>query len=107
MSIDDPKAAAILDRALRALIRSINAPLVHPSDKGRTIELFRWLLENGIAYSADGVRAWFKANYPAWPEEEILAIAAGVLAGRKFRVGIKGPFWNEEFLKGLLRPDER
>jgi hypothetical protein len=93
--ISDPVVAV----ALRDLTRVVNLStgVAHPRDRSMAIHAFKILKSNGHRYDPAEIRAWAMANGWAAHDARVLSgYAAGVLAGKRYRVGSSG--WNPQIL---------
>lgn len=105
-----PKSAIanpVVARALGDLTVRVNLStgLGHPSDKAAAVGTFRILLAGGERVDPDEVAAWAANNgWGLGAARELAEIAAGVLAGRRYRVERHG--WRDDILD-LWRAEAR
>lgn len=85
LTIANPVVAAALE-SLTAVV-NLSTGLGHPSDRAAAVRMFQLLNAGGEHFEPAEVRAWAANN--GWNREgtrELEEVAAGVLAGRRFRV---------------------
>lgn len=95
ITVANPVVAAALE-ALTAVI-NIETGLGHPRDRASAIDLFAILRRGGERFEPAEVRAWAVNNdWSSRSARELEEIAAGVLAGRRFRSEADG--WSDDAL---------
>jgi hypothetical protein len=90
----------VVERALESLTSRVNVStgLGHPSDKAGAVGVFRILKAGGERYDPAEVSAWAANNgWSLTGARELGEVAAGVLAGRRYRVGRHG--WRDDILE--------
>jgi hypothetical protein len=99
-----PKGAAldpVVRRALQSLTDRINLStgLIHPYDKAAAVSMFRILRDGGHSWTDEEVSGWaLAAGWEARHARTLAEVAAGVVAGRRYRTRGVGRSWPDDAL---------